>query len=334
MHKDDPRHGLSFPISQSLVISNHVQPYLPTWTTVQANSLQIKKTSWKNVKKFIKALHKDKILLAKDRDGGETVILDIDFDHPAVIGFVPYKLPRKENKGAGSSNAAKTKNTNGDETIGQRLNMLKLYKPRSQLSPIFEASGSSVKDLFLSAEIRTIIINYIENQNLISTNKRLINLDPILANAIFDGSSSLDSEVIANGSVPREALIDRFVETCSPFWALLRNEETRETTKAKAGPSPRILMRYETRSGNKTVTKISGLETFYINPQLLADELQKSCASSTSVGALVGSSPKTPVMEVLVQGPQKDAVYKALEKRGVHRNWVDMVNKTKGGKTK
>ena len=83
------------------------------------------------------------------------------------------------------------------------------------------------------------------------------------------------------------------------------------------------------RSGNKTVTKVSGVEAFYVNPQLLAEELQKACASSTSVAQLAGSSPRNPVMEILVQGPQKESVFKALEKRGVGRGWVEVVDKVK-----
>ena len=119
---------------------------------------------------------------------------------------------------------------------------------------------------------------------------------------------------------------------CSPFWAILRGDETIEQVKARAGPPPSLQIVLETRSGNKTVTRVSGVEVYHISPTGLAEELQKSCASSTSVGQLVGSSPKTPIMEVLVQGPQSAAVIKALEKRGVHRQWIEVVDKTKGKK--
>ncbi|KAL8990853.1 MAG: hypothetical protein Q9169_008022, partial [Polycauliona sp. 2 TL-2023] len=171
--------------------------------------------------------------------------------------------------------------------------------------------------LYLPSELRPIITSYIDSEKLVSdTNKRLVNLDPILANSVFDGSTPLDREVLAKGYVPRDALIDRILKSCSPYHVILRNNETRDTVKAKAGHGPKISIVLETRSGNKTVTKLSGVEAFYIQPQTLADELQKTCASSTSVGHLAGSSPKKPVMEVMVQGPQKDAMIKALEKRG------------------
>ena len=320
------------------MISNFVLPYLPIHTPAQAASLHIKKTSWKNAKKFIKALDKQKLLKSKDRDGGECVVLDIDFSDETFTGFKPYKLPKKETQGAesgggGGGKAIVAGDAPSDDSIGQKLQKINLFRPKDALSPIFEASSASVKNLYLSSEFRPIIAHYIESENLISEkNKRIVNLDPILANAVFGGSTSLDREVIAKGSVPRDALIDRIIQSCSPFWLILRNHETRETVKAKAGHAPQIQITLETRSGNKTVTKLSGVEIFHISPQQLADELQKACASSTSVGQLMGSSPKNPVLEIMVQGPQKDAVVKALEKRGVDRHWIEVLDKTKGKK--
>ena len=315
-----------------------VLPYLPIHTPKQAAALQIKKTSWKNAKKFIKALDKAKVLKSKDRDGGECVVLDVDFGNPAVKDFVPYQLPKKDTPGADSGGGGGGKaivpgNLANDPSVGQRLNKINLLRPKDALSPMFEAANASTSALYLPAELRPIITSYIESENLISgSNKRLINLNPVLANAVFDGHSSLDREVIVKGNVPRDALLERIQQSCSPFYAILRNDETRESVKAKSGTGPKVQIVLETRSGNKTVTKLSGVEVFSINPQLLADELQKACASSTSVGQLMGSSPKHPVMEIMVQGPQKEAVTKALEKRGVSRGWIEVADKTKGKK--
>jgi len=77
---------------------------------------------------------------------------------------------------------------------------------------------------------------------------------------------------------------------------------------------------------------VSGVEAYFISPQPLADELRKACAGSTSVDQRVGSSPKNPVMEIMVQGPQAEAVVKALERRGVNKAWVEVTDKTKGKK--
>lgn len=128
-----------------------------------------------------------------------------------------------------------------DDSVGQKLQRINLFRPKEALSPIFEASNASVKAPYLPTEIRPIIASYIESENLVSEmNKRLVNINPILANAVFDGNSALDREVIAKGSVPRDALIERILQACSPYWAILRNNETRETVKAKSGHAPKI----------------------------------------------------------------------------------------------
>ena len=337
-HQDDPRHGLDYPIPQSLVISNLILPYLPIFTPADAASLQIKKTSWKNAKKFIKSLDKQKILKSKDRDGGECVVQDVDFKDPNIVNFVPYRLPRKETSGADSGGGGGGKNiisgsSSDDTSIGQSLRRLSLLRPTEKFAPLFQAANATIKTLYLPSEIRPIITSYIESERLVSnTNKRLVNINPVLANAVFNGQSSMDHEVLAKGTVPRDAIIDRVIQSCSPYWVILRNDETREDVKAKGGQPPTIQIVHETRSGNKTVSKVSGVESFHINPQPLADELQKACASSTSVSQLVGSSPKHPVQEIQVQGPQKEIIIKALEKRGVNRQWVEVVEKTKGKK--
>ena len=310
-------------------------PYLPIHTPHDATSLQIKKTSWKNAKKFIKALDKRLLLKSKDRNGGETVVVDIDFDDQAIRSFEPYKLPKKDTPGAesgggGGGKAVTSSISPADDSIGQTLKKLNLLKPKEKLAPIFAAANASLRTLYLPAELRPILNSYIDSSNLVSSsNKRLVTLDPVLSNTLFDDTSSISREAIAKGAVPRDALAERFAQTCQPYYAILRNDESREDIKAKPGNAPQIQILLETRSGNKTVTKVSGVETFYITPQPLAEELQKACASSTSVGQLVGSSPKNPVMEILVQGPQKDTVTKALEKRGVNRHWISVVDKTK-----
>ena len=316
-------------------MSNLVLPFLPIYTPAQAASLQIKKTSWKTAKKFIKSLEKEQLVKSKDRNGGETVILDVDFEDRAILDFVPYRLPKKDTSavdGHATSQQSSGENT-GDGSIGQQLKLIAMLRPRDKIAPIFEHSGSSVKSLYLASELRPIITAYIESEELVSaTNRRLINLNPVLANAVFDGQSSSDREVLGKGNVPRDVLIDRILQSCSSFWVILRGDETKEDVKPKAGTPPKVQVTLETRAGNKTMTKISGVEPFHINPQSLADELQKTCASSTNVTQLVGSSPKSPVKEILVQGPQKDAVSKALERRGVNRQWVNILDKTKGKK--
>lgn len=329
-------YGLIFPLSQSVTMSTLVQPFLPAFTTEQSQQLQIKKTSWKTIKKFVKSLDKLKIIKCKDKDISEVVITDIDFDDAAIVNFQPYRLPKKETSGgpAGSGKGETDRQDTRDDSLGQKLQVLSYFRPTSKLQPLFDAVPGS-KSLYTPPEVRELVTAYLENEKLISeTNKRLAKLNPMLANSVFDGSGSLDKEVLAKGAVPRDALIDRILHAMGSSYAIVRNGADPQSVKAKSGTPPRIHITLETRSGNKTVTKVSGLESYYINARPLADELRKVCAGSTSVEPLAGAAKKNEreVMEVMIQGPQKDAVVKALEKRGVDKRWVEVLDKTKGKK--
>ncbi|KAF2179081.1 eukaryotic translation initiation factor SUI1 family protein [Zopfia rhizophila CBS 207.26] len=331
-NKDHPTYGLEFPLSQSNVMSLLVQPFLPTYTPARTASLQIKKTSWKNIKKFIKYLDKQRIVKSKDRDGNEVVIVDIGFNDRHVEAFVPYRLPKKDTPASSGTNGKPAAPLSAESSVGQKLRLVSLLRPRDKLAPILNASKADPKGLYTAAELKQILKAYVEAENLISEkNKRLVNINPQIANSLL-GSSAADNTALTAGTIARDALAERFISSCSLFHTILRNDANISDSKPKAGEPPKVQIVLETRSGNKTVTKVSGVEAYYISPQPLADELRKTCAGSTSVDKLVGSSPKNPVMEVMVQGPQKDAVIKALEKRGVSKNWVEIVDKTKGKK--
>ncbi|KAF2810642.1 RNA binding protein-like protein Ligatin/Tma64 [Mytilinidion resinicola] len=332
-NKNQPSYGLEFPLSQSIVMSALVQPFLPAYTHARAASLQIKKTSWKNIKKFIKSLDKAKMLKAKDRDGNQVVILDIDFADDAFTSFKPYRLPKKDPPAsalASNGKAPSAPTDSSDPSIGQKLKIQSLLHAKDKLAPIFTPSNSDPRGYYPASELKSILSAYIESENLVSPkNKRLITLNPLIANTLFT-NSALDSQALAAGAIPRDVLTERFIAASAPFHVIARESPpSNDNVKPKAGAPPKIQIVLETRTGSKTVTKVHGIEPFFIQPQALADELRKACASSTSVDKLMGSSPKNPVMEILAQGPQKDAVFKALERRGVLRGWVEVVDKTK-----
>ncbi|KAH3914925.1 translation machinery-associated protein 22 [Parastagonospora nodorum] len=326
-NRGQPNYGLDFPLSQSHVMAQLVQPFLPTYTPARTASLQIKKSSWKNIRKFIRYLDKQQIAKCKDRDGNEVVITDIDFKDRQVEAFVPYRLPKKDAPASANGKSAAPMAAEG--SVGQKLKLVSLLRPKEKLAPIFHASKADPRGLYTPAELKQILLAYVEAENLIDAkNKRLVRLNPQLADGLL-GSSAADNAALSSGNIPRDALAERMVAASSPFYAILRNDADITDTKPKAGAPPKIQITLETRSGNKTVSKVHGFEPYHIAPQPLADELRKTCAGSTSIDKLQGSSPKNPVMEVMVQGPQKDAIIKALEKRGVHKNWVEVVDKTK-----
>ncbi|KAM5350131.1 hypothetical protein ACJ41O_006636 [Fusarium nematophilum] len=324
--KPGPNYGFVFPIQPSFLISKMIQPYLRS----QSQHYTIKKTSWKNTKKFIK--HLDKILLikSKDRNGGETVILDIDFDDEQVLRFRPYNLPTPKAGAANSGDQSGGQaSSSGDASLGQKLTIQTVYRVSSKLVPTLLPSKT---EFYSAQQISAALKSYIEQHpDLGGQGASSVKLDPFLANSILGSNPSQDdSHVLAAGCISRSALQKRVLDDthlCQPYYVIVRNQAASEQ-KPKAGLPPHIHITIEKRTGTKVVTKISNLEPFFIDPQVLAPELQKKCAGSASVGQAPGAKPG--LMEVVVQGDQRKILAKEiLPSRGIDAKWVDVVDKTK-----
>ena len=344
-----PHYGIDFPILPSLLISHMVQPNL----RIQSPHYTIKKTSWKNVKKFIKHLDKQVLVKSKDRQGGETVILDIDFNDQQITSFTPYRLPKPKPTRA-ESDTPTPANSSTETSLNQTLHLLTLYRASSKLVPDLVPSKTTY---FTSHQISNFIKTYIANNPSLTdpsavTSKRFIKLDPFLANNILSSSNASDTKALAAGEVARDYLQRRILDDshlCIPHWILIRNPppsfspntpdfeaadflSQNPSLKPKLYPPPRVHLILEKRTGTKTVTKISGLETFHINPNTFGPELARKCAGSASVGQHVGGKPG--MMEVVVQGDQRETVTKEVGKRGVRAEWVEVVDKSGKGKKK
>ncbi|KAK2764258.1 Eukaryotic translation initiation factor 2D [Arachnomyces sp. PD_36] len=341
-----PNHGIEFPIQPSALISNYISPYLPIYSPEEAQYYQLKKTSWKNVKKFVKQLDKEKLVKSKDRSGGETVILDADFNDAQVDRFVPYRLPSKNAASKTHPDSSQTAASGNDPALGQTITLQSLFRPNEKLTPDLFPSlpHSDPRNHYPYSEASKHLNTYLSSPQhsppLISTqNPRIITLNDFLRSRIFTSKSATDTSILSRGTVTRDALLKRLVEDptlCSPYYLLKINPKNPSSTqqkpppKPKAGHPPKVTITIERRTGTKVATKVVGLEVFGIVPSLLADDLQKKCASSTSVAQAAGAVKG--VMEVFVQGDQRKVLEGVLEGRGVKKGWVEVVDKTKKGK--
>jgi translation initiation factor 2D len=321
------------------LIANLITPYLPIYSAQEVQFYNIKKTSWKNVKKFIKHLDKMKFIKAKDRSGGETYVWDVDFDDQRIDRFVPYKLPSKAALESGNKSASEGKKPaatdDADPAVGQSLTVQTLYRATGKLCPDVLPSlpPSNPKNYYKYSDVSSHLDNYLQSQDppiVSKDNRRIITLNPYLANTIFTSGSSEDQGTLKRGMVTRDGLLKRIMEDVTflqPHYAILKPGQTLADVKPKAGATPKAQITIEKRTGSKLVTRVTNLEVFGIIPGLLAEELQKKCASSTSVTQANGA-PKG-VMEVLVQGDQRKAIETALTRRGLKSQWVEVVDKTK-----
>ena len=157
-HLDEPSHGLNFPLSSSSFISELILPFLPIFDDAEASAFQLRKTSWKNAKKFIKHLDKERLVKSKDRNGNETVVLEIDFNDRAVVEFTPYKLPKKASNLPNRQGGPKTLDRNEDgSSVSQRLRKVTLYKPKESLSLIFQVGKARYVCMIIKPDFALIL---------------------------------------------------------------------------------------------------------------------------------------------------------------------------------
>ncbi|KAI5301385.1 hypothetical protein KEM56_001784 [Ascosphaera pollenicola] len=337
-HPQSPTHDISFPILPTTLISNVLTPYIPLRTAEEAQYYNIKRTSWKTVKKFIKHLHKQKLVHSKDRNGGETVILDIDFSHPLVKEFVPYKIPkiRPQNKPQSESatdaqGTPSAQPSTGSAVSEQTLNVQVVYKPVQKLTPdLFPPlSSTDRRNYYSSFDISKRLNDYLaaEDPPVISkSNPRLITLNPFIANNILSASRREDAQFLSRGAIFRDVLLKRLISDPSllvPHYAIVKPGQVFEDVKLKPGLGPKITVMLQRRMGNKVVTKVTGFEPFGIDASSLAEELQKKCASSSTTNKATKDT-----MEVLVQGDQRKAVQQVLAGRGVKSQWLEFIDKS------
>jgi translation initiation factor 2D len=207
--------------------------------------------------------------------------------------------------------------------------------------------------LYNAAQIRDALTQYI-NQNfelVDSRNPRSSEFDALLIfrniKIDYNLATLLKPEESNVVFLPRDKVLDRLLASSSPYYRITTEQETQTRYTfftshliGRKGKPPKIHVILEKRQGRKTVTRFWGLEAFFIKPNELAEELRNTCATSASVGgklaihtvlilAMHTSTPKQPLMEVLIQGPQTPAVIDALEKRGVKKAFIVVEDKRK-----
>ncbi|KAF1896714.1 hypothetical protein Lal_00034413 [Lupinus albus] len=298
------------PMPGSTLWSNHVLPCRPPGTT-----LDIKKSSYKKLSKWLHAKSSSGLLSVKeDKYKKEVMLLSVNRKHADYASFKPERRPveKSEQPSVHSVNEVRSSKT---------LEVAEIYKSSVHVNPIFSSVGADTGKLYSASEASDIAFEYIEKQNLVKpTNKSIVVLDAILCDALFKG-------VIKKGTtypteIHKKDLGTAFVSRMQPHHVVTRGNES---IVRKGGLKP-IQLLTERRQGNKKVTKLSGLESFLMDADALASELQKKFACSTTVGELPGKKGH----EVLIQGGVIDDLAKHLiEQYGVPKRYIEVLDKTK-----
>lgn len=140
--------SLSFPLTSSQFISTLVLPYLPPASnfpphnllqnTAPHPSLQMKRSSYKGAAKFLKLLDKEGYIKVKTRNGGEVVVMDVDWDHDEIKDFAPYALPVPPKEPKKETSVGPTSGS----TAPSLIRVVELFRPNGKATTIFHEVGA------------------------------------------------------------------------------------------------------------------------------------------------------------------------------------------------
>jgi translation initiation factor 2D len=172
------------PMSASMLYSTYMLPSRPF---VNGQEVDVKKSSWKKMQKFLKDMEKAGICKLKDRKG-ESHIVSINWNHEELTSAKPYKTleskssanNEKQPESSKAMASAATKDAKGQ--IAVQL----YYKPKKTTVPLFEKQKKDIKQAYNAQEVRDVLMAYVDEENLIDpSEKRFIRIDPLLCDAIL-----------------------------------------------------------------------------------------------------------------------------------------------------
>ncbi|KAK7327311.1 hypothetical protein VNO80_31552 [Phaseolus coccineus] len=298
------------PLPGSTLWSNHILPCRPSGIT-----LDIKKSSYKKLSKWLLAKSTSGLISGKeDKHKKEVMLLSVNRNHVDYSSFKPEKrqVEKSEQPSVQSANEIRS---------SKALEVVEIYKPSVHVNSIFSSVGADPGKLFSASEATDIVFTYCEKENLVKpTNKSIVILDALLCDALFKGA--IKKGTTYPTEIHKKDLGSTFVSRMQPHHVVTRGNES----VVRKGALKTVQLLTERRQGNKKVTKLSGMETFLIDAEALASELQKKFACSTTVAELPGKKGH----EVLVQGGVIDDLARHLmEQYGVPKRYIEVLDKTK-----
>eukprot|EP01018_Ginkgo_biloba_P024480 Gb_22708 [translate_table: standard] len=299
------------PMPGSTLWSNHILACRPPGST-----LDIKKSSHKKLSKWLQAKSSAGLISAKeDKHRKEVILLGINRGHPEYQAFKPEK--RK----ADIVEATIAAPSDGSRSQMQ-FDVVEIWKSTTHVNRILEAVGANLSQFYTASEATDIVFSYVEKENLVKLdNKAMVVLDAILCDALYKGTVKKGTTYPTE--IHKKDLGSTFLSRMQSNHRVTRGNES----VVRKGALKTVQIMTERRQGNKKVTRVSGIESFLVDADALASELQKKFACSTSVAELPGKKGQN---EVLVQGGVlEDLARYLVQQYGIPKKYIEILDKTK-----
>ncbi|XP_049878808.1 eukaryotic translation initiation factor 2D [Pectinophora gossypiella] len=292
-------HGknMELPLKTNLLYRNHLSPLCAPDRT-----LDVKKSSYKKMSKFLDAMQREGLLEVKEIEKGVDAVTRVNLQHPAVRATrVPAGLRAAAGAGAGrEAQPAGYAPPAVREMLCVTAAVSELFHPVKK--------GTALTP----GEVRTVLTEHVKARQLTAQQKGAVTLDATLAKIV----NKQEQEVMK-----WDALISGVQSRMTPATEMRFQDGEVKLSKSRLEP---ITMQVAMRSGNKKVTLVSNLEAYGFSLPAL------STACQHGVGAACGvtRSPGAKADQLMLQGDQTHFVAKLLiEKYGLPKKYVDGADK-------
>ncbi|KAM0747852.1 hypothetical protein T439DRAFT_328520 [Meredithblackwellia eburnea MCA 4105] len=305
-----------FPMPASSLFSAHILPNRPA----HLSGIDIKKSSWKKLAPFIKAVAKLGWVTAKEVKG-ELVVMSVNGTHADVEAVRSYKTIAQGSSSSPSDSPTTNITTGGSSSSNSSaadVVVRELFKPPSAFRGILpDEVEQPDHDLYTSAQLKSALLSYVTSHSISHPrDQKFIQLSPddALTSVLLKKGEDLDV-------MSKDEALKRLKEAGTKFWELRKGKED---PVVKKGTPPLVKIAIKT-VGKRQVTLISNFEQWGLfTAEEVAEDLRHRAASSTAVQPIHGSSPKKPLFEIMVQGSHESLVTQVLAARGLPKQYVEV----------
>ncbi|XP_043572547.1 eukaryotic translation initiation factor 2D isoform X1 [Chiloscyllium plagiosum] len=300
------------PLLTSTFLKVHVYPCCP-----EGQQLDIKKSSYKKLSKFLLTMQQRQILQMKELSKGVESITGVNWKHADLQSFKVPETVTGEEMG---------KIDRGSDTGYQPPEIKSFYNVSSKLIPLFEHADLKKDAALSNADVRSIITNYVKSNDLIDDyNKNYVTINPTLCDCILE-----KSEYHTVTKLTWDDLFSRCLKSLQQCHEVTFPGQKPKVRKGQIKP---IDIDVVQRASNKKVTVITNLEEFGLDPQILGNALQQKAQASVTITPVPGTKGK---MALQVQGNQVNHIAKLLtEEHRIAPKYIRGLEKApKSGKKK
>lgn len=256
---------VSLPILTSNFYKVHMLPACPS-----GKSVDLKKSSYKKLGKFLDVIAEEKIIVQKELSKGVMSITSINYNHEAILTFLDLDAVVVGSALHGHSLVGKC--------ICGEVHSEQMYSVTPAVLPIFKLYSNRLGDQLTAASVKRVVMDYISSKSLSTADTSKVQCDDDLAKAIL-GVPPAEPLVLESSDLLKRVMA-RMLDTSS-----LPPPKVAKEDKGKLTP---IDIQTATRTGNKKVTLVSNLEIYGVDVAEFAKECSRGVAASTTINPLPG----------------------------------------------